>query len=173
MEKIVDYSINNQISMLDFQKLFKYLTEGLAVAVVAYYIPRRTVTLEEIAMIALTAAATFAVLDTFTPEVSENARMGAGFGIGYGLTGLEGFEGGQQAQQTQQTQQVQQVVQKPQQVEQQQDDDSTVDTDSDVTDTDSESDNDVQSGEHIPQGQEPSELQNYATLEQVGAGHIF
>lgn len=80
--------------MLDVQSLIKYLLEGAAVAVAAYYIPRRTADLREIAMIALTAAAVFAVLDTFAPAVSGGARQGAGFGIGYNIThGLEGLEG--------------------------------------------------------------------------------
>ena len=80
--------------MLDVQSLIKYLLEGAAVAVAAYYIPRRTADMREIAMIALTAAAVFAVLDTFAPAVSGGARQGAGFGIGYNIThGLEGLEG--------------------------------------------------------------------------------
>lgn len=79
--------------MLDVQSLVKYLLEGLAVAAAAYYIPRRTADLKEIAMIAVTAAAVFAVLDQFAPAVSGGARQGAGFGIGYNITsGLEGFD---------------------------------------------------------------------------------
>lgn len=79
--------------MLDVQSLVKYLLEGLAVAAAAYYIPKRTGDLKEIAMIAVTAAAVFAVLDQFAPAVSSGARQGAGFGIGYNITsGLEGFD---------------------------------------------------------------------------------
>lgn len=79
--------------MLDVQSLVKYLLEGLAVAAAAFYIPKRTADLKEIAMIAVTAAAVFAVLDQFAPAVSGGARQGAGFGIGYNITsGLEGFE---------------------------------------------------------------------------------
>jgi len=73
--------------MLDLQSLLKYVVEGLAVAAAAFYIPRRKSDLQEIAMIALTAAAVFAVLDHFAPNVSSGARQGAGFGIGYGLVG--------------------------------------------------------------------------------------
>ena len=68
--------------MFDFTALIKYLLEGLAVAVAAYYIPRRTVNVQEVIMIALTAAATFAVLDQFAPAFSRGARQGAGFGVG-------------------------------------------------------------------------------------------
>lgn len=78
--------------MLDVQSLMKYLLEGLAVAAAAYYIPQKTANLKEIVMIALTAAAVFAILDQFAPAVSDGARQGAGFGIGINITnGLEGF----------------------------------------------------------------------------------
>ena len=78
--------------MFDFQNLVKYLLEGLAVALAAYYIPRRNVSIQEIGMIALTAAATFAVLDQFSPVVAAGARQGSGFGIGLRTVGLEGFQ---------------------------------------------------------------------------------
>lgn len=73
--------------MLDLQSLLKYLLEGLAVAAAAFYIPRRKSDLQEIAMIALTAAAVFAVLDQFAPSVAMGARQGAGFGIGFNMVG--------------------------------------------------------------------------------------
>ncbi len=70
---------------LDFARLFKYLLEGLAVAVAAFFIPRKNVNAQEILLIGLTAAATFAVLDYFSPFVGSSARQGAGFGIGYNM----------------------------------------------------------------------------------------
>ena len=70
------------------QRAFKYLIEGFAVAVAAYLIPRKKMSFEEIAMIALTAAAIFAVLDLFAPGVSNAARQGAGFGIGASQVGF-------------------------------------------------------------------------------------
>ncbi len=73
--------------MLDVQSLVKYLLEGAAVAAAAFYIPKRKTDLQEVAMIALTAAAVFAVLDNFAPDVSAGARQGAGFGVGYNLVG--------------------------------------------------------------------------------------
>jgi hypothetical protein len=78
--------------MFDLQSLIKYLLEGLAVAVAAYLIPRKTVDYREIALIALTASAIFAVLDQFAPAVAVGARQGAGFGIGYHQVGM-GYEG--------------------------------------------------------------------------------
>lgn len=73
------------------QRLVKYLLEGLAVAVVAYYLPSRKLNLQEIGLVALTAAATFAVLDQFAPGVSPGARLGSGFGIGANLVGYSGL----------------------------------------------------------------------------------
>jgi adenine deaminase len=66
----------------------KYLLEGLAVAVVAYMIPGKVLKLSEIGMIALTALATFAILDIYAPSVGASARTGAGFGVGAGLVGF-------------------------------------------------------------------------------------
>lgn len=72
--------------MLDLQKLarslFKYFLEGIAVALAAYYIPKRRVDMTEVVMIAATAGLTFMVLDMFAPAVGSGARMGAGLGIG-------------------------------------------------------------------------------------------
>lgn len=60
------------------------------VALAAYAIPKRSLNLEEIAMIALTAAATFSILDTYVPTIGVTARSGAGFGIGANLVGFPG-----------------------------------------------------------------------------------
>lgn len=65
--------------------LHKYVIEGLAVAVAAYYLPGRSASLEEVAMIGLTAAVTLMVLDEFSPSTGSGARQGAGLGIGYNL----------------------------------------------------------------------------------------
>ena len=77
-----------------FELYVKYLLEGIAVAVAAYFIPRKKVEITEIIFIALSAAATFAVLDIFAPKVGEGARKGAGFGIGANTVGwpMERFE---------------------------------------------------------------------------------
>jgi len=70
-------------------RFFKYLIEGLAVAIAAYYLPRqRSLGLDEITMIAITAAATFALLDMFSPSIGGAARMGSGFGVGANLVGF-------------------------------------------------------------------------------------
>ena len=69
-----------------FKRMLKYLIEGLAVSAAAFWIPRKSMDVEEILVIAVTAATTFAVLDMWAPSVVSNAaRWGAGFGIGTGL----------------------------------------------------------------------------------------
>ena len=72
------------------KRAIKYLVEGLMVAIAAFAIPKRTLNLDEVAMIALTAAATFSILDTYIPSMAVNARYGAGFGIGANLVGFPG-----------------------------------------------------------------------------------
>jgi hypothetical protein len=44
------------------KRIIKYLVEGLMVAIAAYAIPKRSLNVEEIILIALTAAATFWIL---------------------------------------------------------------------------------------------------------------
>ena len=80
--------------MFDFSELIKrvikYLIEGFMVAIAAYAIPKQSLKMEEVIVIALTAAATFAVLDVFVPTMASSARGGAGFGIGANLVGFPG-----------------------------------------------------------------------------------
>jgi ABC-type Co2+ transport system permease subunit len=70
------------------KRIIKYLVEGLMVAIAAYAIPKRSLNVEEIILIALTAAATFSILDTYIPSMGVSARSGAGFGIGANLVGF-------------------------------------------------------------------------------------
>lgn len=69
------------------KRLIKYSLEGLAVAIAAVAIPRRSMDSEEIVSIALTAAATFAILDALAPSIAVGARQGAGFGLGFKMSG--------------------------------------------------------------------------------------
>lgn len=64
------------------RNLFKYFLEGVAVALAAFYIPKRKVEISEMVMIGATAGLTFLVLDMFAPAVGNGARLGAGLGIG-------------------------------------------------------------------------------------------
>jgi hypothetical protein len=70
------------------RRVVKYLVEGFVVALVAYYIPQRTLQLREILYIGLTAAFTFAILDMFAPTIAAGTRFGAGFGVGSNLVGF-------------------------------------------------------------------------------------
>tara|TARA_B110001452_G_scaffold267511_1_gene277764 strand:- start:449 stop:700 length:252 start_codon:yes stop_codon:yes gene_type:complete len=70
------------------KRAIKYLVEGLMVAIVAFVIPQKPLKFDEIAIIALMAAATFSILDTFVPSMGASARSGAGFGIGANLVGF-------------------------------------------------------------------------------------
>ena len=70
------------------KRAIKYIVEGIMVAVAAYVIPKKQLNLEEVVIIALTAAATFSVLDVFVPSMAASARGGAGFGIGANLVGF-------------------------------------------------------------------------------------
>jgi hypothetical protein len=80
------------IDMFDLTEMMKraikYLVEGLMVAIAAALIPSKSLNLEEIAVVALTATATFAILDTYVPSMAVSARSGAGFGIGANLVGF-------------------------------------------------------------------------------------
>ena len=70
------------------RRVVKYLVEGIMVAIAAYAIPKRSMNLDEVMLIALTAAATFSILDTYVPSMAVSARSGAGFGMGANLVGF-------------------------------------------------------------------------------------
>lgn len=65
-------------------RVVKYLMEGLVVAIVAALLPTR-LRQEEIVLLALTAAAIFAVLDLVAPSIGGSARAGAGLAMGFKL----------------------------------------------------------------------------------------
>jgi hypothetical protein len=71
-----------------FVRLTKYLLEGTVVAVAAYFIPRVKLGLDEILIIALTAACVLSLLDFFAPSIGDQARSGMGFGIGANIVGF-------------------------------------------------------------------------------------
>ena len=70
------------------RRAVKYLVEGLMVALAAYAIPKKSLNTEEVLLIALSAAATFSILDTYVPSMAASARSGAGFGMGANLVGF-------------------------------------------------------------------------------------
>ena len=70
------------------RRAVKYIVEGIMVAIAAYAIPKHSMKLDEVMLIALTAAATFSILDTYVPSMAVSARSGAGFGMGANLVGF-------------------------------------------------------------------------------------
>ncbi len=81
----MDFNIREVI-----KRVIKYLVEALIVAVACFAIPKQSLDIEEIALLALVAAATFSILDTYIPSMGETARSGAGFGIGANLVRFPG-----------------------------------------------------------------------------------
>ena len=81
-------------SFLDVGELLrravKYMVEGIMVAIAAYVIPKKALNVDEIALISLSAAAIFSILDTYIPSMGVTARSGAGFGIGANLVKFPG-----------------------------------------------------------------------------------
>jgi hypothetical protein len=69
-------------------RVIKYVIEGVAVALALLVIPRKTLPMDEVLTITLSAAAVFAVLDIFSPSMGVVSRQGAGFGIGAKLVGF-------------------------------------------------------------------------------------
>jgi hypothetical protein len=71
------------------KRAVKYIVEGIMVAFACYAIPKgKGLSMDEVALIALSAAATFSILDTYIPSMGVTARTGAGFGIGANLVGF-------------------------------------------------------------------------------------
>ena len=68
-------------------RLVKYLVEGLVIGIIALAIPSKKLAFEEIAILALSAAATFSILDLFAPAIAGGARNGVGLSVGAGLVG--------------------------------------------------------------------------------------
>jgi hypothetical protein len=79
----MDFSLSEFVS-----RALKYLIEGLAVAIAATFIPRKSLPLDEVATLAVVAAAVFALLDAVVPSIGVTARQGAGLGIGLNLSGF-------------------------------------------------------------------------------------
>lgn len=70
------------------KRFIKYLIEGLVVAAVAHWIPSgMKLEAKEVGTIALTAMATFAILDFLSPGFSTAARSGVGLTMGSNLAG--------------------------------------------------------------------------------------
>jgi len=69
------------------KRAIKYIVEGIIVALAAYVIPKKSLNVEEVVVIALSASSCFAVLDTFIPSMGSATRNGLGLSVGVGLAG--------------------------------------------------------------------------------------
>jgi hypothetical protein len=67
--------------------IVKYLIEGLAVGAAAWVVGRRKLKMEEVVIIAITAAVTLIILDTFSAQVGDSTRFGAGVALGAKIVG--------------------------------------------------------------------------------------
>jgi len=70
------------------KRAIKYLIEGLVVAIAAFAIPKKSLNIEEILVLSLTASSIFAILDTYMPSTSVSTKQGVGLGIGLRLAGV-------------------------------------------------------------------------------------
>lgn len=71
-----------------WRDLLKYVLEGVAVSIAAYFLSSRSrKDLQSVVILGLTAALVFYILDMFAPLVVGSTRQGAGFGVGFGLVG--------------------------------------------------------------------------------------
>ena len=80
----MDYGID---LMEVLRRAAKYLVEGGAVALAAYIVPKSKLQLGEIVMLAVTAAAMFAILDLYSPSIGASLKTGSGLALGGGLVG--------------------------------------------------------------------------------------
>jgi ABC-type Co2+ transport system permease subunit len=69
-------------------RLVKYLIEGLVVAIVAYVLPSKSLSTQEVILLALVAASIFSVLDLVAPAIGSSTRQGVGLATGFGLMGF-------------------------------------------------------------------------------------
>ena len=84
--------MNNSDFKFDFMevlvRILKYTLEGIMVSTAAFMLPGKKNNLEDVILIGFVAAATFSLLDLFSPSVGIGVRQGAGFGIGANLVGF-------------------------------------------------------------------------------------
>jgi ABC-type Co2+ transport system permease subunit len=69
------------------KRVVKYILEGLCVAFAAMVLPKQKIDIEAVFALGLVAAATFAILDLFSPTAGIASRYGVGGALGVGLAG--------------------------------------------------------------------------------------
>jgi hypothetical protein len=66
-------------------RVVKYIMEGAAVGIVALILPSNPLKWSEALVLAVVAAAAFAILDALAPSIGSSIRQGAGIGMGFNL----------------------------------------------------------------------------------------
>ena len=70
-----------------FGRILKYLVEGIAVGLVCYFVAQLNT--DQIIIIAVSAAAIFAILDMYSPVISNGVRIGAGVSVASHFIGFK------------------------------------------------------------------------------------
>jgi hypothetical protein len=70
-----------------FYRIVKYIIEGVAVAAAAFFVGRQKLKRDEIMAIAITAAIVLIILDTFSAQIGDSTRLGAGVALGAKIVG--------------------------------------------------------------------------------------
>jgi len=70
-----------------FTRIVKYLMEGLVIGIVASILPSKSLSTQEVILLALTAASVFAILDLVAPATGSASRFGVGIVSGASLLG--------------------------------------------------------------------------------------
>lgn len=66
-------------------RIVKYIMEGAAVGLVSVILPKNPLNWKESLILAVVAAAAFAILDALAPSIGSSIRQGAGIGMGFNL----------------------------------------------------------------------------------------
>lgn len=66
-------------------RVIKYIMEGAAVGLVSLILPSNPLKWQEALILAVVAAASFAILDALAPSIGSSIRQGAGIGMGFNL----------------------------------------------------------------------------------------
>lgn len=74
--------------MLSLARLIVYVIEGLAISLAIHLVSKKSLGLPQLATLGVTIAATFAILDLFSPTIGSSARQGSGFGLGLQQVGF-------------------------------------------------------------------------------------
>jgi hypothetical protein len=76
------------MDVMEILMLFvKYLIEGLAVGAAAYFVGHKKLKVNDAVIIGITAAVVLVILDTFSTQVGDSTRLGAGVALGAKIVG--------------------------------------------------------------------------------------